>query len=92
MEIQIEGYEQEAVCAHCNRNLKHGIKISNGTTVGASCFNNVLTKPKVYFGKNYRVGSSKIVELAKIAEFYDVSARLRQFGVSNTQLTFESSI
>ena len=90
--IQIEGYEQNADCAHCGRVLKHGIRISTGEVVGAQCFDKVLTAPREYLGKKYRCGAPRIIELAKIAQFYTPASRQSRFNVDQNHLTFTAAV
>jgi hypothetical protein len=85
--ITIVGYEQEGHCDHCGRALKHCIRLDNGSVVGATCFDKTLTKPRIYRGKPYRVGSENIIRYAKIAE----SGKLARYGVTINQLTFEAA-
>ena len=73
-QLQIVGYEQIGNCAHCGRALKHCIRISDGRVVGATCFDKVLTEPKVYQGKKYRVGSENVIFMAKVAQKYSPAA------------------
>ena len=76
--LSIIGYEQTAVCGHCNRKLKHGIKITSGTAgdiVGATCFAKVLTKPLMYQGKPYRLDAENIIAKAKAMEFWTPQRR-----------------
>lgn len=87
-QIQIVGYEQEALCQHCGRTLKHGIRLSDGRLVGATCLDKKLTKPKQYQGKPYRLGAELIVRAAKVAQFHPASNWSR-FGVSMATLQFE---
>ena len=85
--ITITGYEQEGYCEHCGRALKHCIKIDDGRIVGATCFDKIITKPKTYNGKPYRVGTENVIRYAKIAE----SGKLTRHGISAHQLTFEAA-
>jgi len=66
--FNITGYSQDEVCNHCGRSLKHGIKISDGRIVGATCLDKILTKPKMYHGKKYRLGAERIIHIAKVVE------------------------
>ena len=75
--ISIVGYENDDHCEHCNRPLVHCIRLDDGRLVGAQCFNKVLTKPVSYQGKTYRLGASKIIELAKIRQFWSEERRKR---------------
>jgi hypothetical protein len=88
--INIVGYEQDCKCEHCGRNLVHGIRISDGRVVGATCLDKKLTAPKVYGGKKYRLGAELIVRAAKVAQFYTVDQWAR-FGVSTSTMTFEAA-
>lgn len=90
-EIAIVGYEQDGHCEHCGRALRHCIRISDGRLVGATCFDRVLTKPRVYQGKAYRVGSDAIIRYAKIVAFYTTEAASRRFGVEPHMLRFEAA-
>ncbi len=74
--LTIIGYEQDGICQHCGRTLKHCIKINDGAIVGADCFDKKMTKPKMYKGKPYRLGAEKIRELAKVAQFWSPSRRV----------------
>ena len=87
MKIQIIGYEQNGQCEHCGRALKHCIKISDGRVVGATCFDKKITKPRIYNGKSYRVGSEQIVQYAKIAQF----SNLARHGLTSQHLTFDAA-
>lgn len=66
--LTITGYEHDTNCEHCGRKLVHGIEINNGLIVGATCFDKLLTKARLYQGKKYRIGSENVIRLAKIAE------------------------
>jgi hypothetical protein len=66
--LKIVGYEHSCKCTHCGRKLRHGIKISTGYIVGATCFSKTLTKPITYRGKSYRLTEEIIIRYAKIAE------------------------
>ena len=85
--IAITGYEKECNCEHCGRPLVHGIRISDGRVVGASCFNNTLTCPRIYNGKPYRIGEANVIRYAKAAE----RGHLRVLGISSHMLTFEAA-
>lgn len=85
--IEIVGYEQDTLCAHCNRKLKHGIVLSDGRTVGATCLDKQLTEPKQYQGKKFRLGSELIINAAKVVQFKDPRSWGR-FGVSHQTLQF----
>ena len=87
--IQIVGYEQEGNCEHCGRSLKHCIRISDGRIVGATCLDKQITKPKIYNGKRYRVGSNQIIRMARIIERYSLSDAGRMYGIYGSSLTFE---
>lgn len=86
--IVITGYTEDCNCEHCGRNLRHGIRISDGRVVGAQCFDRVLTLPKTYSGKSYRVGAENIIRYAKIAERFTAQAAESRFGVGLSQRTF----
>ncbi|MFG0409515.1 hypothetical protein [Pseudomonas sp. FYR_11] len=89
-QIQIVGYESECSCEHCGRALKHGIRLSDGRTVGATCLDKQLTKPRSYHGKQYRFGAEFIVKIAKVVEYYS-PANWARFGVSASSATFEAA-
>lgn len=89
-QIQIVGYESECSCEHCGRPLKHGIRLSDGRTVGATCLDKQLTKPRSYHGKQYRFGAEFIVKIAKVVEYYS-PANWARFGVSASSATFEAA-
>jgi len=86
-QIEIAGYEQEGHCEHCGRALKHCIRLGDGRIVGATCFDKVLTKPRLYFGKPYRVGAENVIRRAKIAEL----GRLARYGMTARDLVFEAA-
>lgn len=86
--LTITGYEQECNCEHCGRSLKHGIRLSDGRIVGATCLDKKLTKAKIYNGKSYRLGSELIIRAAQVAEFHAPAAWSR-FGVSADTMRFE---
>ena len=88
--IEIVGYEEDCNCEHCGRALRHGIRISDGRTVGATCLDKKLTLPKVYQGKKYRLGAELIVRAAKVAQFYTPNTWSR-FGVSASTLQFDAA-
>lgn len=87
--ISIIGYEQDGSCEHCGRTLKHCIRISDSRLVGATCFDKKITLPKTYQGKKFRIGSSEVIRLAKIAEYVPVPDWKKQYGISANNLTFE---
>lgn len=86
--FNITGYSQDEVCGHCGRNLKHGIAISDGRIVGATCLDKLLSKPKVYLGKKYRLGSERIIHIAKVVQLKAPSLWDR-YGVSPKSTEFE---
>lgn len=87
--LEIIGYQEEHGCEHCNRWLRHGIVLSNGKVVGATCFDKKLTKPRVdRSGRKYRVGSEWIIKLAKAAR-YDAATKQR-YGYGPQQFQFEA--
>lgn len=89
-QISIVGYEQECNCEHCGRPLKHGIRISDGRIVGATCLDKKLTKPKVYHGKKYRLGAERIIHIAKVVQFKAVS-QWDAYGVAPSSPNFEAA-
>lgn len=85
--IQITGYAPEAHCDHCGRALRHGVRIDDGRTVGATCLANKLTAPRKHAGRAYRLAADAVVHMAKVVE--RVPAHLwGQYGVSDAGLTF----
>ena len=86
--LQIVGYEPEHGCDHCGRALLHGIALSDGRVVGATCFDKKLTKPKEYNGRKYRVGAEEIIRLARNARKSD--QELRRMGLSIHHFQFTS--
>lgn len=74
--LTIIGYEQDGICQHCGRTLKHCVKINDGMIVGADCFDKKMTKAKTYQGKAYRLGAEKIRELAKVAQFWSAQRQV----------------
>ncbi|WP_268797546.1 hypothetical protein [Pseudomonas huanghezhanensis] len=89
-QISIVGYENDCNCEHCGRALKHGIKLSDGRIVGATCLDKKLTMPRVYQGKKFRFGAEFIVRIAKVVEQYSPTSWSR-FGVSASSATFEAA-
>ena len=89
--LRITGYDTDTVCECCGKKLVHGIRLSDGRAVGAQCFSKVLTKPKTYSGKTYRLGAEKIIEYAKAAQYYTPAEAGRQFGIYPHMLTFQSA-
>lgn len=87
----ITGYSEDEVCAHCNKTLRHGIRLDDGRIVGAQCFNKVLTMPQTYAGKSFRVGADNIIRYAKIAQFHTETEGMKRFGVGIWQRTFIAS-
>lgn len=89
--LTIAGYETDTVCECCGKKLIHGIRLADGRTVGAQCFNKVLTKPLSYGGKTYRVGAENIVRRAKVRQFYSAGAAAERFGFYPHHFVFESA-
>jgi len=87
-QISIVGYESDCNCEHCGRALKHGVRLSDGRLVGATCLDKKLTKPRQYQGKSFRFGAEHIIKIAKVVQFYSPSNWAR-FGVSASSTTFE---
>lgn len=88
--ISITGYEPETTCEHCGRQLKHGVRLSDGRVVGATCLDKKLTKAKNSGGRTYRLGAEKIVTIAKVVAWKDPSQWAR-YGVSHLSPVFESA-
>ena len=89
--LTITGYDTDTVCECCGKKLVHGIRLADGRTVGAQCFNKVLTKPLTYSGKTYRLGAEGIIKYAKVAEYYTPAEGGRRFGIYPNMLTFQSA-
>lgn len=87
--ISIVGYEQDCNCEHCGRALRHGIRISDGRVVGATCLDKKLTAPKIYRGKKYRLGAELIIRAAKVVEWKQ-PADWSLYGVSAGTIQFEA--
>ena len=88
--ITITGYEKDCNCEHCGRALVHGIRISDGRVVGATCLDKKITKPKTYQGKQYRLGSEMIIKAAKVVAWKNHD-RWSSYGVNNHTITFEAA-
>lgn len=90
--IAIVGYEQDCNCEHCGRPLVHGVRISDGRVVGATCLDKKLTAPRVdsRTKKQYRFGSEFIIRCAKVAQFHAPISWAR-FGVSQSSMIFEAA-
>ncbi|MDX3998414.1 hypothetical protein, partial [Pseudomonas aeruginosa] len=69
-QISIVGYESDCNCEHCGRALRHGIRLSDGRLVGATCLDKKLTKPRLHQGKSFRFGAEHIIKIAKVVQFY----------------------
>jgi hypothetical protein len=89
-QISIVGYKQDCKCEHCGRNLVHGIRISDGRIVGATCLDKKLTKAKVYGTKKYRLGAELIVRAAKVVQWKQPS-EWSAYGVSPLTIQFEAA-
>ena len=89
-QISIVGYEQDCHCEHCGRALVHGIRISDGRIVGATCLDKKLTAPKVYNGKKYRLGAELIIRAAKVVQWKQPSEWSR-YGVSVGTIQFTAA-
>ncbi|HFH3167933.1 TPA: hypothetical protein ACGJVD_006786, partial [Pseudomonas aeruginosa] len=87
-QISIVGYESDCNCEHCGRALRHGIRLSDGRLVGATCLDKKLTKPRLHQGKSFRFGAEHIIKIAKVVQFYSPGNWAR-FGVSASSTTFE---
>lgn len=84
-EIRITGYLEGGECAHCGRELRHVICTDGAGQVGARCFANALTKPRVYQGKKYRIGVDQVIYLAKRAR------NPERYGLHSSQFRFEAA-
>ena len=85
--LRISGYVAEAQCDHCGRALRHGIRIDDGRTVGATFLANKLSAPRTHAGRPYRVTADTVVSAAKVVE--RVPAHLwAQYGVNEAAITF----
>jgi hypothetical protein len=89
--LTITGYDTDTVCECCGKSLVHGIRLADGRTVGAQCFNKVLTKPLTYSGKTYRLGAEGIIKYAKVAEYYTPAEGGRRFGIYPDMMVFKSA-
>lgn len=87
--ISICGYEEDCRCEHCGRKLRHGIRISDGRVVGATCLDRKLTKAKTYGGKTYRLGAELIIRAAKVVQ-WKAPANWSSYGVSPLTIQFEA--
>ena len=87
--IAIVGYEQDTSCDHCKRKLVHGIRLSDGRVVGATCLDQKLTMPKVCQGKKYRLGTDLIIKAAKVVEWKPPSA-WDSYGITANTIQFET--
>lgn len=87
--LLIVGYERDSKCQHCGRILKHGIRISDGRVVGATCLDKKLTKPKLYHNRPYRLGAELIINAAKVVEL-KAPSEWSGYGVSARTIEFES--
>lgn len=88
--ITIIGYEREGHCDHCGRELVHCIKLDDGRVVGATCFDKKMTKPVKVAGRSFRIGSSGIIERAKVAQFANPN-KWSQYGMTDDHFTFEKA-
>ena len=92
--IVISGYELDGTmtqrCDHCNKRLKHAIKLSDGRQVGAQCLNIKLTKARVYDGKKYRHGQSFIIKAAKVVQFVTDESKWVSYGVSREAIVYDA--
>jgi len=89
--LTIVGYENDSVCECCGKQLVHGILLADGRTVGAQCFNKVLTLPKTYGGKSFRIGAENVIKYAKVAQFYTPSEAGKRFGIYPEMMVFKSA-
>ena len=89
--LTITGYDTDTVCECCGKKLVHGIRLADGRTVGAQCFNKVLTKPLSYSGKSYRVGAENIIRRAKVREFHNATAAAQRFGFYPSDFVFQAA-
>lgn len=89
--LTIVGYEQEGHCDHCGRALRHCIRLADGRVVGAQCFDQRLTRPRLYQGRPYRIGAQKVIELARLVQRYNDDTLLKNFGIGHRERTFEAA-
>lgn len=87
-QVSIVGYATEVHCDHCGRALKHGVRIDDGRTVGATCLVNKLTVPRRHMGKVYRYAAETVVHMAKVVERVQPGAWDR-YGVNAESVEFE---
>lgn len=88
--LVIVGYESDCNCEHCGRALKHGVRLSDGRVVGATCLDKKLTAPRIYQGRKYRLGSELIIKAAKCAQFV-VPTNWARYGVGAATMEFEAA-
>jgi hypothetical protein len=87
--ITITGYIESAECTHCNRTLRHGIRVDDGGTVGAACLANKITaRRRDYTGRTYRMATDTVIHVAKVVQRAPAD-RWYDYGVSESMLTFE---
>ncbi len=88
--ITITGYSPgpDVFCDHCGRALKHGIRIDDGRTVGATCLTNKMSAPKTTRGgKSYRLPADAVVSAAKVVERAKPE-HWDRYGVNEATITF----
>ena len=87
--VQITGYIESAECAHCGRELRHGIRIDDGSTVGAQCFAKKITAPRRHYsGKTFRLDAAAIIHIAKVMQRTPAHT-WNQYGVNEASRTFQ---
>jgi len=82
--INITGYFEDGCCGHCGRELRHCVQTDAGT-FGAACFDKVVTKPRTYRGKSYRLGAAAVISLAKMAR------NAAHYNLTADQFSFEAA-
>lgn len=81
--IRVTGYHRGGYeCGHCGRELLHCIATDRGV-FGAACLSQTMTRPQKYMGRSFRLSTSAMISLARMAR--DPARN----GVSAQALTFE---
>ena len=87
--IRIIGYREGGNCDHCGRALRHCVQIDDGRTVGATCLDKKISKPKIHNGKSFRLGAEYIIKAAKVVERVN-PANWSVYGVNSESIEFET--
>lgn len=89
--ITIIGYEQECDCDHCGRALQHGIRTDRLGTIGADCFNRLITADRKKFSGTGKPGAPYVRTLAKLKE-RDSADQLYRMGYGPHHFVFEMAV